>query len=97
MERENNITKTKTKRIGKHRNCSLLSLLKLNTLKAGLINFNMIKGDIRCVVSDSDRIYIVPIVIRILYNKLFQHQKRKVKSTISKTKCNINIYFYITI
>ncbi len=56
-----------------NRNCSLLSLLALNTLK----------GDIRCVISDIDRIYILPIVMKILYNKLFQHQKRKVKLTIS--------------
>ncbi len=85
-------TKTKTKRIGKHRNCSLLPLLKLNTLKAGLINFNMIKCDIRCVVSDIDRIYIVPIVVRILYNKLFEKQKRKVKSTISNRRNAILTY-----
>eukprot|EP01084_Bolivina_argentea_P048203 88822_1 len=76
----------------RHRNCSLQSLLKLNTLRAGLVNFNMIRGDIRCSINDMDRPYIIPIIIRILYNKLFEHQKRKVKSSVSSRRKAILTY-----
>ena len=62
--------------VKRHRNNMLKGLMSISRLKTGLLAYNLRREDKRCCVRGEARPFVVAVVIRILYNKLSEQERK---------------------